>query len=60
MEHIGAKLPKIFILENVVGITSKQHVQGLAAMFQKLRKLTMGPHRPKYVVHATILNSRLH
>lgn len=61
MAHIATKLPKIFVLENVVNIASKQHVRALSAMFQKLRTLTMGPHRrPKYVLHATILNSRMH
>jgi DNA-cytosine methyltransferase len=61
IKHIAQKVPTVFVLENVVNIVSKSHVEALAAMLRRLKtSCTVGGGRPRYVLYGGVLNSRFH
>ena len=59
IDHIGSKKPKLIVLENVLGLATKPHIDHFRNIMLKLRASTLDPHtrEPRYLIHMRILNS---
>ena len=57
IKYLSECRPRMFLLENVVGITQSTHKRSFARLINALRSIGGGPGQPHYQVLATILNS---